>query len=433
MPRNPYPFQIPAIEMGLARNMLLADQCGLGKTYSAIHAVRRVNEEFRPLPTLVVCPKPLRYQWKEEIELELPKARVLILDQPMPLAIGNKGNLWLITNYEGLLRLPGLQRIFFGTIIADEGHRIKNKEAQRTRALKALQSHRKIILTGTPLDRNVADLWSLLEWLYPERFRSYWKFYKRYVNHEQDWLHHNHTLPGSSDPAALAELLGEFMLTRQKKDVASDLPPLLKTWIPIEMTTAQKRAYKSLKRSTDWFADVEGLGELEIKNNLSKLTKLLQIASDPRILGSDDEGAKIDWLRQWLEDNPNEKAIVFSRYRSPVSRLAREFEGAVITSKETRLVDEWKAGKVRLLFGTIASCAEGFNFPQASTAICLDQDWSPIKMAQLDERIHRLGIKEGKQMIYLTCKGTADEAIRLSLENSWSARDLIIHLMKEAS
>lgn len=430
--REPFPHQQVAFDKGIERNLLLADQCGLGKTFSSMLIAKGITNSFqREVPTLIVCPKPLKGQWQDEILAEWPSDQVIVLDKPQTLHLTSKT--WLITHYEQLLRIPLIDRVFFGTVIVDEGHRIKNREAQRTRAVKKLTAYRKVLLTGTPLDRNVADLWSLLNFLYPEQFKSYWKFFYEHVKHEVDWFQHLNVLPGAIDPVKLAKLLEPFTLARKKSEVAPDMPLLTKTIIEVELTPSQKRMYRQLKKSKDWFAEIEGLGELEIKNKLSKLIKFQQITADPRLLGGDEEGAKIGWVKEYIEDNPAEQIAIFTRFKGVATRLARELNGAVITGDGEERVKEWKAGELKLLFATIDSVAEGRNLPEASTSICLDQHWSPIMMAQLDERIHRLGIKEAKQVIYLYAKGTIDREVVKNLEEAGTEATLIYRALRHLS
>jgi len=444
MSRQPWPFQETAIEFGTDRNILLADECGLGKTLMTIEMARRTSSG----PVLVVCPNSTKLQWKNEIKEQYPNERVIILGvagrvptgeylehlfSPSPTAT------WVISHYEGVrLNYQLLAKYTWSSIIADEAHRIKNRKAKQSRALAIIPSSHRIAATGTPLERAPHDLWGILNWLHPDQFTSYWKFYNEFVREEMSYSGFP-KIVGSKNRERLGALLQPIYLRRTKHEVLPDLPPKIYQTVDLTFPKEQAALYKVIKNARDIEVEHASLSSnLLIINTLARLTRLSQVSVHPRMepFNTNIQSTKIEWCRDYIRDNPGIPMLVFSRFAYPPRSLASEFDaGILLGSKHRRLgdkgVDHFKAGKTDVLFGTLDALGESHDLGRASRAIFLDQHWSSRVMEQAYDRIHRATATEPKHIIKLRVRGTVDDLIETSLTHKWTEQQLIYAAVDE--
>lgn len=426
--KTPRPYQSAAADVLAVHNVILADQCGLGKTFTAILSI--VRKERHPLwRGLIVCPLRIMDQWVTEIEDADPEARITKIPYGIPFSVyfHTAPYGWFVTYYEALrtnLHVE-LAHYTWDVIIADEAHRLKNRRTQQTLALKRIPAARKIALTGTPMEKNHNDLWSILNWIDPPVFSSYWKFHDRYTEFIMDKYTGYRKDTGVKNGQQLAKLLKRFMIQRNKEDVAPELPPKVISRVPLSMTEKQREAYLKIKNADDIVVDIGAPDPLLIVNALAKITRLQQITSDPVMLGVEAESAKIEWVHDWLQDNPSAKAVIFTRFRHTAEVIQKRFGGVLIVGGVKTVPQHWD-----MVVGTIDAMGEGLNLQAADYAIFVDQHWSTIKMQQAIDRIHRMGITSTKFIYYLICKGTVDYTIAEAIENKWDEIRFIYEAMR---
>lgn len=436
--RSPYSYQETAIIRGVKANTLIADDCGLGKTLTAVEI--GLTMQYRDSrPVLVVCTKKVREQWVEEVAIQSGGYKAMILTSieqiDTMLSSKNQCNCWYVIHYDLLVKAVKLSKPLSATmwllVVADEAHKVKNRKAQRTLALKRLKAVRKIGLTATPMERSQADAWSLLNWLDSKQFSSYRRFYSEYVETDVNWLGYE-VIIGNKNPEGFSRVIAPYVIRRTKEDVAPHLPPKIITVIPIALEPAQSRVYTKVAKAKDILVEVEDK-ELLVSSVLSKITRLQQIASNPALLGLSTPSAKLLWLDDFLEGCV-EPVVIFTRYRETAIALHTKYESDLVIGgmAETEVpASRFKSGEVDKVIGTIDSMAEGLNLQRANIAIFLDCSWSTIQMHQAIDRIHRINITCPKQIIYLTAKGTVDELIMESLTRKWSSIDLVYEYLKE--
>lgn len=433
----PRPYQSEAVNFGLRRNILVADDPGLGKTLTAIITALRIRnvQTSGVWRTLIVCPKRVRDQWVEEIYDQDQDAPIHVLEASLgPLAIqtGQPKPLgWYIIHYDILDRmLAQFTPYIWDVLIADEAHRLANRRNKWTRAIKRIPAVRKIALTATPMDRNAGDIWSIGNWLSPEIFTSYHLFYKHFVETTMDFASGREKAKGTKNTKQLARLLDTFMIRRTKAEVTPDLPPNLVQRVPVALDPVQRQAYERIENADDLLVSLEGVPEpLLIDNTLAQIVRLQQITSLPSILGVRAPSTKIEWTLDWLADNPNKPVIIFSKFRPVIEHLARKLakhSPDIIIGGVQSTGQRFKRGETDILLGTIASMSEGLNFQRAEVAIFIDQHWSTRVMEQAINRIHRIGITEPKLTYYLYNKNTVDISLVLkALEEKWSDHELV--------
>lgn len=475
--KKPYPFQEEAITIGLERNMLLNDACGLGKTLTAIEVAMRFEKQG--FPVLIVCPKSIRAQWFSEIvEQTDNKVNVGILDvdgrwrdgsmmltKPDTMKIPKETQpteippyQYVIIHYESLLKYGDILRsVQFSVIIADEAHKIKNRKAKRTIWLKQLKSYRRLALTATPMERKPSDYWSIINWLYPRGnedapsayFTSYWEFSNTFETYEPktSWRPYPKFI-GPQNTDLLGSIMGPFTMARRKQDVIEDLPPRIMQRVKVVMGKNQRALYNEIASSKDIEVDLEQFKAqllrplpsneeyfMVIKNTLSKIIKLQQVSSFPDLMGYRINSAKVKWLEEFISNNPDEQIVVFTKFRDSAIHLGGKYKAPVIVGgvqSPTVELMPFLQGKSQLVFGTIAMMGEGIDGLQiASTAVFLDQEWSTIKMNQSIDRIHRMNIDEPKHIIFVSSQDSIDDLVLKALDAKWSDQQLIETFLKE--
>lgn len=429
--KTPRAYQLECIERGTRQNLLIADQCGLGKTLEAIMIAKRVVAEFNK-PMLVVAPnETVKLQWRAELNdqcfndvywLESKDRDLDVFLTIHPCGV-------VLTHYEAMVKhLTKLSDTLWSVIIADEAHRIKNRKAKRTLAIKSLRAYRKLALTGTPHDKNPADVHSILQWLAPEFFTSYWAFFNAHVNYKDRVLRSGQTIKEVAeqplrDASTFARTLRPFMIQRRKEDVRNDLPERIDQYIDLEMSKVQQALYRTIHDAPDPMVDIgQGL-ETSVSIVLTRILREIQVTTDPRLLGlTDVSSVKLDWLNTWLEDNPNESVIIFTRFRDTAISLHQQL-GA-----KFKLIVGGKRDVVtpqdRYIVGTIAAMGEGLDLPHIDHAIFLDVEWSSILMQQAIDRIHRINISNAKNVYFLRCINTVDILVHNALLGKWSTKEL---------
>lgn len=436
MAKTPYPFQSQAVSLGRETNLLLMDECGLGKTLVGAEIIRELMSPLDNLPSLVVCPKPVRWQWLAVLAEQAPDLRRILLtvqDDCNHLEYRNQ-QLVVVTHYESLLRHRNeLSKVLWRVLVCDEAHRIRNRQADRSAAIKDIPAKRRVALTGTPMERTPADLWSILNWLFPYKFRGYHSFFEKYAMIESTFRHFYRVVPGCKDPDGLTKTLAPFALRRTRQEVAPWLPPVTETVMPLSMGEKQAELYEEIDTATDALIDLGEDDPLFIKNGLSKILRLQQVTGNPYILAPSRSGvtsAKEEWVVEWIKDNPKESVIIFCQFRHTVARLHERLKtlgSKRVMGGDSTVITE----KDRLVVASIAAAGEGLDLPHISTAVFVDTHWSSTKMTQSTSRIQRLSNVDPKHIIYLQIPGTVDTLIYNAYVDKWTSHQLVYNLLEE--
>lgn len=264
-------FQQEAVDKFIdVKSVLIGDDMGLGKTVEAIDLdwQRRLKGSDRPYstggfkhrPTLILTKMSVVSEWEAHYAWMLPHLRVWCLDpkdRPSFLkAVRDKEADVYIMHWDALRLLMDprkdpnktMLRTPWFHVIGDEIQAIKSRKAKVTRALKALRTEYKTGLSGTPADNKPHDLWSILNWLYPNNFRSYWNFYKAYVEYEVDEEHGYHKVTGVRNAEHLHKQMRPFYIRRRKEEVLDDLPDKYYNTVWVDLAPAQRRAYDQMRK-----------------------------------------------------------------------------------------------------------------------------------------------------------------------------------------
>lgn len=432
------------------KRAILADEMGLGKTRQAIIAMGDSADKG----IIVVCPASLKQNWKREILMVYPEETIAVVDSGPTYTIEEAA--WVIINYDMLPKyLDQLtERIDDGradAVIVDEAHYIKSSTADRTKATLKLvaDAKRVLLLTGTPLLNRPAELFTLLKAVKHPLGKAKTTFAKRYcggqmkvmvrdlfgnrtffVSPDRQWPFRNQKAryrvymfmddTGATHLDELKQFTKDVMLRRTKKEVL-DLPEKIRSDVPVELTSDQRRTYDSA-----WDAYLEWLGAhpeagRNIDNVLTaqqlievgKLKQVCSIAKVPRIV-ADVENA--------LEQG--EQIIIFTGYRQTLQDLrtalahheTRYISGDMNSEYRQEAVDAFQGGKAKVMIANIQAGGVGITLTAASIVMFADLDWSPEVNAQAEDRAHRIG-QEGTVNVYrYTAEETIDEDILRTLE-----------------
>jgi SNF2 family DNA or RNA helicase len=422
-------------------NVLVGNEMGTGKTLEAIALdLYRRDGRFGD-KTLVVAPLTALPVWQEHLENYATGRRHIRMIDPKNrnALLAVKADYYLV-HYEALRLMPELQKVEWLHIIADECHRMKNRKAQQTRALKAIKGRYKTAMSGTPVVNVPHEFWSVLNWLYPQTFRSYWKFYAEYVDYEIQYPQGYHKVTGPKNEKRLLEQIKPFYVRRLKKDVLKDLPDKYYTKHWVELYPKQRKAYDQMRKDLIAWVGEHQETPLFARAVVAQLVRLQQFAVAYADVGSDgvvalaEPSSKLDALMEILEDNPDEQVVVFSQFKKLVrlleSRLQKEGVPYVTLTGDTnqnergRNVVQFQTGRARVFVGTIAAGGVGITLHAASTVVFLDRSWSPALNGQAEDRLHRIGQKSAVQVIDLMAKDTVDlgRHQRLEVKLDWIRR-----------
>lgn len=421
--KTPYPFQQEAIAQALkVPGFLVADECGLGKTLTAIEIAKLVRYAF-PWRCLVICPPSLIAQWCDAISEQTMGTEVMVVNR-LPLDFQNLSGWFVMSVYDlsSIHVRSALSTVIFDVVIVDEAHRMKNRKTKTAEWIKHINVPRRIALTGTPMEKNPADLWSILNWLQPDAFPVYWGWVMNNLEVTEGFFE-KYKVGGPKDPAAFAGMLRPYMIRRTKEQVAPQLPEKIVIEQRVSMPAEQQELHDAIRTQTDIEAKVWDKTIL-IPNALAMLVRLQQIASDPHLLGFDVPSGKLQWLDDFLTDHPDEPTVIFSKFRDVAIGIAEKYSADIVIGGRR----EYDPNNCKLLVGTIDAMGEGLNLQWAKNAIFIDAHWSTIKMTQAIDRIHRIDIKEPKN-IYLLWSCHEDLLVLKAINEKWTESELVYYFL----
>jgi len=426
---------------------ILADDMGLGKTLQTIVALTLYAEGGEGKPSLVVCPTSLIYNWQEEIEKYNASLTTLCIDgtpENRKKLIGKAtGYNVVITSYSLLQKdIEHYKKQEFGYLVLDEAQHIKNRSTRNAKSVKALKGSHRLILTGTPIENSLSDLWSLFDFLMPGLLSTYERFTDKYLKGN-----------ASEEGAHLDKLrakLSPFILRRLKKDVLSELPPVREITYYCHMTEKQKELYSSYaqaaKQELTQLVEKEGFDKVQI-HILATLTRLKQICCHPAIFAKDqpEEGdsAKYEMLMELVQNlvAGGHKTVIFSQYTRMLGIMRKELEKLGIlfeyldgsTKNRLSIVKKFnEADHIPVFLVSLKAGGTGLNLVGADTVIHIDLWWNPAVEAQATDRVHRIGQNNSVSAYRLITRGTIEEKIVEILEGKKELTEQLINKQEKA-
>lgn len=399
---------------------VLADDMGLGKTIQVLAFLKNLKKDKA---SLIVVPKSLIYNWKNEAEKFFPELKVLVYDGSPEWRKNQRDE---FNNYELVISsfdvvskdCDELKKLKFLYLVLDEAHNIKNRQTKRTANIKKVNSEYRLALTGTPLENSLGELWSIFDFVLPGYLGNFKHFSDNYIKNEEHKESKIHELKNKLSP---------FMLRRKKEDVLKELPDKIESIIPIEMNEEQQIAYRlvldQVKVDLENSILTKGYNGSQI-TILAALMKLRQICNHPNLVFEDPnknyESAKLDALLEIIKESiyAGHKILVFSQFVKMLKlikdALAEEgipfeyLDGS--TRNRMEKVDNFNENeKIKVFLISLKAGGTGLNLTSADIVIHVDPWWNPQIERQATDRAHRMGQVKNVMVYKLITKGTVEE------------------------
>ena len=407
-------------------NGILADDMGLGKTLQALTVLQKAKEVDGPMPTLVICPTTVVFNWESEIQKFAPELSCLKLS-----GADRKSLFKEIPNYDVVITSYALIRrdikhfkdINFRYSILDESQNIKNAMSQTAQAVKQLQASHKLALSGTPIENKLEELWSVFDFLMPGFLLTMAEFNSRYVNpimERQD----------KTVEKRLKLQIYPFILRRMKRDVAKDLPDKVENIAYCELTDEQKDFYLQVLDSTkeELFKSIEQNGlEKSRLSIFSALLRLRQICCHPRLYDKENvkhimSSGKFEKLKVMLEEIISEghRVLLFSQFvnmldivKGWLEREGIEYEYLTGKTKDRQAaVEHFNNSNIPIFLISLKAGGTGLNLTGADYVIHYDPWWNPAVEDQATDRAYRIGQTKKVFVYRLITKNTVEEKIQ---------------------
>ena len=393
---------------------ILADDMGLGKTVQTIAFVSTL--ENRQNPVLVLGPTNVIYNWQKEIEKFLPSSKVLVYAGHQREGLRSKiaSSDFVITSF-GILKndLAIFQEKQFSILLIDEAQAIKNAETQNAKAVKQLQADFKLVMTGTPIENSLSDLWNLFDTIMPNFLGTSRDFDASILQLD-----------------SLKEKIKPFVLRREKKEVLTSLPEKTEIILDCPLSDAQMSLYQTVLDAAKRGIQQSSGGKQKL-NILAALLKLRQVCTHPQLLKElnkhdDIPSAKFELVKEKILEltSENHKLVVFSQFTGMLDILQtwlqsekillERIDGQVTGKARSEAVDRFQQYQGSMVFLiSLKAGGVGITLTEADYVLHLDPWWNPAIENQATDRVHRMGQKNKVFVYKFIAKGTVEEKIQL--------------------
>lgn len=390
----------------------LADDMGLGKTLQIIAFLS--DASFKKSKNLIIVPRTLLMNWHRELQKFSPDTSVYLYHGTDRSNSEMQEAKIIISTYQTIVNdIEIFNNIKFDNLIVDEAQYIKNSKSQAYNAVKGISASMKIILTGTPIENNLAEFWGLMRLVNPDIMENY-------ANVSQEHAEIIERIKMLSAP---------FLLRRMKKDVLKELPQKQEQTLLISMNYEQQRIYDKMLESIR-HEILRKSDRFEMKSNsimLNGLLYLQEICCHPQLLPMQynegvTESAKLDTLMYLLNSlySNGHKVVVFSRFTKMLSIIEKRvisehmncfyLDGS--TSNRIGIVDEFEKSSEGVFLISLKAGGTGLNLVSADTAIIFDPWWNPASEKQAEDRIYRIGQQKNVMIYRLIVAGTIEEKVQ---------------------
>ncbi len=409
---------------------ILADEMGLGKTLQTLAwlLMERSAPAAQGKPVLIICPTSLVGNWIEEGKKFAPSLTFVDLtgsDRKERQAKAAEFQVW-VTSYAVLrIDLDYYRQTEFGVVVLDEAQNIKNRSTQNAQAVKTLRSVNRLVLTGTPIENSVSDLWSIMDFLMPGYLGPHEAFRGSYELAIQAGG------PGAEDAQKrLKKKLNPFFLRRLKRDVAKDLPPKIEKVAMVDLTRDQKLVYaellKASQRKINDMVEAQGFNRtrMEVLKTLLRLRQACCHLSLLKLKGVESEApsAKLDYLMEMLFEarSGGNRVLVFSQFTSMLDLIRTELDRQSFrychldgsTKDRMSVVRQFNAEPdITVFLISLKAGGTGLNLTGADMVIHFDPWWNPAVEDQATDRAYRIGQKRTVYAQKLIARDTVEEKV----------------------
>ena len=430
------PYQLDGIAFVVgAGRAILADEMGLGKTIQAIGVAEMLAREAGIRKVLIVTPASLKSQWRGEIRRFCGREALLVNGSAKERTEQYRNDsFYTVCNYEQVIRdIVSVERVAWDLIILDEGQRIKNWETKTSGVIKGLHSTFALVLSGTPLENRLDELFSVVEFIDDRRLGPAFRFFPRHQLRDADGK-----MFGYQRLDELRERLKPVLLRRTRDSVLSELPPRVTELIRIPPTEEQAELHSGNMRIVVQILNKPYINEMDLLRLRRALMMCRMAANSTALVDKQHPGYStklqtLDGLFQQLLGEPDRKIVLFSEWTSMldlIEPLLKQHEadfvrldGDVPQRARAALVHQFQNDPNCRLFLTTNAGSTGLNLQAADTVINVDLPWNPAVLEQRIGRAHRMGQTKSVQVYVLVTEGTIEEGL---LETLADKQDLAL-------
>lgn len=401
-----YPYQEEGIRFGLYKQgVLIGDEMGLGKTVQAIALAVLKKEMFGFSKALVITLASLKEQWKREIEKFSGEQVVLVEGSPdnRRLIYQKDPCFFKITNYEAVLRdVTLLSRFRPDIVILDEAQRIKNFSTKTAEAVKQIPKKHGIVLTGTPLENKLEDVYSIVQFLDPYLLSPLWKFA---ADHFMIDRKKKQGIAGYRNLAGLSRKIGPLVIRRTKKEVLRDLPDEIVNNYYIDLHQKQHEIHSGYLQSLLPIIGKKFLTPMDLRRIQVLLLRMRMVCNSTYLIDRKTHiSPKLKEFQGIIDElvvQNNRKVVVFSEWTTMTFLIARylsdtgipfvELSGKIPVKKRQALIDEFTGNPDCKVFLSTDAGGTGLNLQAADCVINFELPWNPARMNQRIGRVNRIG------------------------------------------
>jgi SNF2 family DNA or RNA helicase len=423
-----YPYQARGALFAAYRGRsILGDDMGLGKTIQTLAAAELLARESGIERVLVVAPASVKYQWADEIR-KCTDRQVQVIEggQKARRAQYAQPTFYRLVNYEQVVRdLESLNAWHADLIVLDEAQRIKNWEAKTSRAVKKLRSKYAVVLTGTPLENKLEELYSIVQFVDDRRLGPAFQFL-----HDHRVLDEHGNLQGYRNLDKIREKLEPILLRRTRAEVLSQLPERTDNTVYVEMTDAQRGPYTEQQYTLARLVAKKYLTEVDRRRVLCCIANLRMLCDSTFLYDKQTNvSPKLEEFGELMRDlvaaGPH-KVVVFSQWEQMLRKAAEVLDGlkvgyAMLTGKlpgkeRRRLLERFREDADCRVFLSTDAGGTGLNLQTADTVINLEVPWNPTLLEQRIARVHRMGQSRPVQVLNLVTRNSIEERVLKALD-----------------
>ena len=422
---NLYPYQKEGIRFAAkAGKAIIADEMGLGKTIQAIGTAELLRKEGLIGSVLILCPTSLKYQWRSEIK-KFTDAEVFVIEGShlKRKEAYNRPEPYKIISYNSAANdIKILGSLQTDMLIMDEVQRLKNWNTQISRAARKIESDYSVILSGTPLENKLDELYSIVEFVDNFRLAPYYLFKDKHIITDETGK-----VLGYKNLNDIGKKLGDILIRRRKKDVKLQMPERSDKNLFIPMTNEQMEMHQEWQNQVRLLVlkwrRMHFLSDKDRKRLLLFLSQMRMVCDSSYILDQKTRyDTKVDECVNIINDiisEEGEKVVVFSQWERMTRLIAKELEkkeigfeylhGGVPSEKRKNLVDNFMNEPSSRVFLSTDAGSTGLNLQSAATIINIDLPWNPAVLEQRIGRIYRLGQQNNIQVINLVTPDSIEQ------------------------
>jgi SNF2 family DNA or RNA helicase len=428
-----FPYQKEGVEFALFKKVaIIADEMGLGKTLQAATAAVLKKQVFGFSKTLVGCPATLKSQWKKEREKFTGEKALIITGTPREREAQylDGSYFFYIVNYETILRDSlVINKAGIDFLILDEAQRIKNFETKTHSSIKRLQAKHTLVITGTPIENRLIDIFSIISVLDQYFFGSLWEFSYQHCLFDPE---KTNKINGYYNLQALNEKLSDILIRREKRNVLDQMPNVQQIDIPVELSPEQAEYHASYAKGIASIIRKKFLTAYDLKKLQLLFSSMRMVCNSTYLI---DEKTNVSPKLIELEDilfekfdlkNSNQKIIIFSEWikvHKLIGQLLRknkigfvELNGKVPVKARGDLIRKFENNPECKVFLSTEAGGAGLNLQIANTLINFELPWNPAKKNQRIGRIDRLGQRSSNLTIYnLITRNSIEQQIAAGL------------------